>query len=279
MPAPPLLAFVHIEKAAGTSLIHILRRNYFPWYVDVRPLRPESSGEFRPQDLLTYKKLNPWLRCIGGHSVKPGTGLEEVEPGIKYITVLRDPVKRYMSQYIYWRDRMGKSISFEDYLELPKPRNFQVKKIAGVEDAGRAVEILRERFLLVGLVEQFQEFLQLLAYKLAPMTFDCDYKEQNVAKSSSESVSLLQKYNADIEANNAIDMELYESVKRELVPEYLSEFSSEFKGVITNCLDKSVEHRSAAVLGYADYVLRKLYLEVLTGGIRRIRGMPASGSY
>ena len=54
-----MLAFTHIEKAAGTSLIHLLRVNYFMKYCDVMPLSIKSSGILRADDLRKIMIINP----------------------------------------------------------------------------------------------------------------------------------------------------------------------------------------------------------------------------
>jgi len=66
-----MLAFVHIEKSAGTSLTNILRRNYFLECCDIRPLSVNSNGVFKFIDFREFKKYNQRLKCIAGHAVKP----------------------------------------------------------------------------------------------------------------------------------------------------------------------------------------------------------------
>ncbi len=112
-----LLAFVHMEKSAGTSFIHILRRNFLFRYLDVRPFWPESDGVFTARDLRASKRLLPDLRCIAGHAVKPYADLSSAHECVLYVTVLRNPVRRYISQYQHWRERMRRKVEFKEFLE------------------------------------------------------------------------------------------------------------------------------------------------------------------
>ncbi|HMU91316.1 MAG TPA: hypothetical protein PKC33_11515, partial [Pseudomonadales bacterium] len=73
--ADDLLAFVHIEKAAGTTFIHILRRNFFLRYLDVRPYGIESGGLFLSGDLRISTRILPGLKCFSGHAVTPYSDL------------------------------------------------------------------------------------------------------------------------------------------------------------------------------------------------------------
>jgi hypothetical protein len=59
------VVFVHIEKAAGTTFIHTLRRNYFLRYLDVRPFSPASNSIFTARDLELSLRVNPWLMAFG----------------------------------------------------------------------------------------------------------------------------------------------------------------------------------------------------------------------
>ncbi len=110
-----IVAFVHIEKAAGASLVGILRRKFIFRLCEVRPLEQASGKEFTAEDMRKTLAVNPFAVAITGHAVKPFTDLQDYYKGIEYITLLRDPVKRYVSHYQYWIEKMGKSLHFEEF--------------------------------------------------------------------------------------------------------------------------------------------------------------------
>ncbi|MHA1381409.1 MAG: hypothetical protein ACTSRG_23830 [Candidatus Helarchaeota archaeon] len=82
-----LLAFAHIEHTAGLTLRHILRRNFFMSCFDARPFSKDSQGIFSDYDFKKALNLNPFIRCICGHSVKVHSDLSINFPGIKFMAL------------------------------------------------------------------------------------------------------------------------------------------------------------------------------------------------
>ena len=274
-----LLAFVHIEKAAGTTLIHILRHNFFLQYLDVRPYSKESHGIFTASDLNIARKMVPRLRCISGHAVKPFSDLESCGIDIKYITLMRKPVDRYISQFKYWTDKLGKKLTFEQFLAHEKSWNFQTKKISGSEDVELAKSILAERFLLVGTVERFEEFLFLLRKRLEPTPFDARHRRKNLSRRNAQSGEFYQKYAVEIEARNTLDQALYDFAEATLFPRYVAEYGNNFQRDFDQ-FESSLELSDEPMLRRRiDYIFRKLYVEPVGGVVRIIHGLPAVGSY
>lgn len=263
-----LVAFVHIEKTAGTSMIHILRHNFFPGYVDVRPL---SHGDqiFRESDLRKYLRINPFLKVIGGHSVVPSSGLERCAQMI-YITLLRDPVKRYISQIRYWQSHLGKSLSIEDFLNREHSKNLQTKKIAGCADIDRAIEIIDRENFYVGIVERFDEFLLELQSAFRRDGFRAIKIERNINRTHSTAPQdIIDRYHDGIIDNNRLDISLYNHVKARIEVQYTGH---KHDGI------KIPSHQYTPKL-LADYLVRKSYLEPVSNWIRTHNGLEAKGSY
>jgi hypothetical protein len=243
-------------------------------------MRVDSEKLFTQRDMQITRRINPFVACIGGHSVKPYIDFGGAELDVAYITLLRDPVQRYLSQYNYWVKKLGKEISFSEYLELPWPQNFQTKKIAGKEDVDLAKEYLADRFFLVGLVERFDEFLLALQRKLRPHAFDPRYETKNVLSSSTRPPVVLDDRVRDaVVARNRLDIELYDFAKNELVPKYAHEaagydHADSESPPLTDGLPAK-----AKMYSYLDAGFRKIYLEPVTGLIRRYNGKPMKGSY
>jgi len=272
---PSLVAFVHIEKAAGTTLIHILRHVFCGAYIDARPLRRESCGVFTSSDLRAVRKILPALRCIAGHSVVPHSDLLCVN----YITLLRDPVKRYLSHYQHWVERKGRQMPFEAFLELDEMRNFQTKKIAGSDDVDKAKAILRDRFSLVGFVETFDSFLVLLAALTDLPSHLFQYVEENRALNTIVRKPDYDCYMPAILQNNAHDLDLYSYVKEVLFPSYIVRHGRGFQSELESFVSGNISRGGKSQRHLLDYILRKLYLEPITGGLRAVRGLPYRGSY
>jgi len=276
-----LFAFVHIEKAAGTTFIHILRRHFFCRYVDVRPLTSKGPDDvFSYEDLVTYRRINPWISCIAGHAVRPFSDLGQQIPRIRYVTLLREPSERYISQFIYWNDRLGRRVSFEQFLALVAEQNFQTKKICGQPDWRKAVNLLSTRFFCVGIMEKFDLFLVTLARKLGVSKSRLNYEKQNIGvQGRSRATSLLDEYREQIRSVNEHDYELYRFVKSEILPDQAREYGETLEEDVADFVEHLGLSHSARAKARLDWISRKYYVEPITNQIRRNRGLPAKGSY
>ena len=263
-----LLAFVHIEKSAGTSIIHLLRHNYFPRYLDVRPLG-HNERVFKGEDFLRYTNIAPWVKVIGGHSVVPWSDLESVA-NVRYITLLRNPVNRYVSQYRYWSSQLGKAISIDEYLSRKEVCNIQLKKIAGEENVDKAIDIISEKFLCIGVVELFDWFLVELQASKASQGFRGLHIEQNINKKHPIPADhLIEKYADDMIENNRLDIELYNYVLKSIEGR-ISRYSED---------EQNIPKMKWSLQLFADYLYRKTYIEPVTGRIRAKNGLGKEGSY
>ena len=272
-----LFAFVHIEKAAGMTLIHILRRNFLFRYIDVRPLNKSSNGTFSYSDLKKYQLINPFLNCIGGHSVLPFSDLEKNVDNLMYFTCLRDPFKRYISQfrYLHYINRIPNN--FELFLNNQEYSNIQTKKLSKNCSIEEAKYRLNNMFQ-VGAVEEFNFFLMRLKKSLYPyVDFKPQYKIQNVTPKNISSDTLYNKYKDIIFQNNNKDIELYDYLWNELIPYRNSEYGSKLTDDV-NKFEKENLH-STNFKTYIDYSLRKLYYAPVSGLIRKFAGLNARGSY
>ena len=213
------LIFLHIPKTAGTTLNRIIEWQYSPFEIfTMDPLRIRATPE-RLERLPEERRRR--LRVVRGHVFY---GIHECLPqGATYITMLREPVARVLSAYyfilrrplnpLHWkvkRERLG----VEDCLRLfPQRHNLQCRLIAGVQDAAigdeRLLDIAKENltksFSVVGISEQFEESLMLMA-----KTFDWEipmYKNCKVSKTRPQidpgTVEMIREY-------NWLDVELYE---------------------------------------------------------------------
>lgn len=267
-----IIAFVHIEKAAGTTLIHLLRNNFVLRYCDVKPLSKASNRLFMAQDMKTVLKFNPFVKCIGGHGVKPFSDLENHFPRIRYITLLRSPIERYLSHFQYWREQLGYQLSFQDFLTETRLHNFQTKKIAGDDDLCRAKQMVGENFFLVGLVEAFDEFILLFKKKLLPFIFIPDYERKNVAYRHSPLRKTLDNefhiFRSEIIKNNQNDIALYEYVKSTLMPKEKEIYGPIFQKDLEK-LKNPVSRKLRRHRAYIDYIVRKLYYEPIFNTIRK----------
>jgi hypothetical protein len=171
------IIFVHLPKCGGTTLNRLIE-----WEYPLTRVFSIDPSFFR----WSYRRLLRWspsrlsrMRVFQGHMP---FGLHRLLPQkATYITVLRDPVDRGISDYYYAlsrvvhpQHRIMKRLTLEQYIQMTPYANVQTKLLAG-QDPGYdflggdctddtfklAKENLAARFGLVGLTERFDETLAL----------------------------------------------------------------------------------------------------------------------
>ncbi len=221
-----MIAFVHIPKAAGSTIKFVLRNSFCLRHCDVRSSYPD--GIFRADELALARRVYPGLRSISGHALVAPT--EHLPDDVRCFTFLREPLRRTVSDYQHHlrggrRARHGRpTLSLEAYFDTWSNgplRNRQVFHLAGAEDLDKAKAAL-ERYMFVGLVERFDESLDAFA-RLCPYPVDVRYVVKNRAPPGAGKRGLLDDpaARAQIEAANALDLELYAYARDVLYPAQL----------------------------------------------------------
>jgi hypothetical protein len=217
------LVFVHVPKAAGSTFTAILRHHYpgaafdgginvFQRFEQAIP-RLEEAG------------ANPDLRAI---SAEVTYGLaERYLPDARYVTILREPVERTLSQFWFFKAGRGAGLVRP---ELPSPGpnltlagafearhlldNLQTRMLCGLispfdplppNALDQAKRMLAERFLAVGTTERFDELLALLNLELGWPTLP--YRRVQVNRNAREAPSPDQV--RLLEEANLLDLELF----------------------------------------------------------------------
>jgi len=163
------VVFVHIPKAAGSTITKVISRQYSPENIykdystpgdssdEVEPALASGEGEFERfnetalrharEKYAAFRQLSESaranIRIFQGHD---GYGVHEMLPRpCVYFTLLRDPVDRILSHYYYVKRNSGhylydevtsKNMSLEDYVSsglTPELDNSQTKYLAGLE--------------------------------------------------------------------------------------------------------------------------------------------------
>lgn len=226
--------FLHLPKTGGMTMRRVLDREYrharrYEIGVDIN----DDIRRFRAQRWTNNNVPN----LVQGHM---SFGLHELVPGPStYITVLRDPVRRALSDYHYVTSTPDhpiyehvKKLSLREYFDsgitgqlsngmvrllsgdhLPDDPGVPGHGRMGQKDLGRARENLKNHFAVAGLQERFDETLLLFRRRLGwgwPF-----YSRQNV---TTRGYSLSDIDPADLEhirELNSLDIELYESVRED----------------------------------------------------------------
>lgn len=233
---PPALIFMHIPKCGGTTLTSILTEavpedRRFP--VDGRDvagsrhaLAALADAERRRVDLLFGHLSYGWHELLAPRQAR-------------YFTIVREPVSRVVSHYNYVRAHekhylhspvMEGKMSVADYVEsgvTTEVNDGQVRQISGVEDivqaaygrSGvgygsdhasllyRALGNVKSHFLLVGLLERFDESMRLLQ-RLTGLRIG-SYRPKNATRSPTAVTALSAAEVEIVRRFNREDCELY----------------------------------------------------------------------
>ncbi len=195
------LIFFHIGKTGGSTLDMLMKRNFSQDSIIHANIgkNPQFLDEFK----CLPKKRRAEIKYIGGHIP---LGLHEYLPQpSSYITLLRDPVDRVISEYYYVLRRpdhpfyskvTSRKMSLKDYVRCevsPGVVSGQTRAISGVQGVDSmtgsgpisrdildiAKKNLIEYFMLVGLTERFDESLILLKRALGWRMYDIFYTKKN----------------------------------------------------------------------------------------------------
>ena len=215
-----MTTFIHIPKNAGTTINWMLRNTYGVTHCDAEPIQKK----FTVSDLRLTKRLYPNLQSIGGHNIYPYTDFTSSEENFRYFTMLREPVSRIISFYIF-KKRTGDAIKLEN---IVKWSNQMTRHLAGVADFSLAKDIIEKKNIFCGTVENFNESIFLLKTLRIPELNISFPKKQNVSPRSLEYTDLLNDINLKekILENNVEDVKLYRYVSEELLATYRSMYGA-----------------------------------------------------
>ena len=96
-----ILVFSHIPKNAGTSVIKLLRSRFGVSHIDAIERHRQGVKQYGYEELKSDLRLMPWARSIAGHRILPWRNYREFDARLFWIVILRDPIKRLVSQYAY----------------------------------------------------------------------------------------------------------------------------------------------------------------------------------
>jgi hypothetical protein len=268
----PLICFAHIERAGGTTLHAILRKNY-PSFLTLTAPKWASDGStvFTSAQLRVLLRVLPFTAGVGGHHVRTNLGYERVtERPIQYLTFLREPVARYLSHLRYQLERFPERWDLGRLLDEESFWDFMTWRVAGSSDLELAKHRLADDYTFVGLQERFAESLVLLRRMLAPSReLDVRYEHLNVAASQARWMRD-PGVQRQAEERNAVDLELYAFAESAIYPTWAEAFGPSLRKEAEKLRSRSVGYRVPAARRSA-WRAYKLFVQIpLEAGLRRI---------
>ena len=226
---PKMVVYInlHIPKNAGQTFSQILERLFGEQFVHVAEAWP---GYILPVDeKAQIFQEHPEARCISGHAFRyPAPDRPGVE--FRYLTFFRHPVERLISLYAYEQQVTASDPShsshgpIEEWIEARLAEdnaltNFQTFHPLGVRspaelDFERACQMVDELFF-VGIVERFDQALNVLARRMRRPIYDFSYRTANVTRSR-ERFPISVRVRQRLLELNQLDLQLYDYARQRL---------------------------------------------------------------
>ena len=197
--SPEKIFYLHIPKCGGTSITNAIQACYYKWSLSdtLNFFSLNASASWKTaeiftdmelssdivndkavmnlrEELLIYYMSQRHIEYIGGHFGFSLKAYQQFHHEYAFITILRNPVKRWISSYLYNRYRQPQkyrriNMNFQDYLEsdFGKSQGYEYAKFLGGADASvnflnqEAIDRAKEnlnKFRLIGFLEDIDSF-------------------------------------------------------------------------------------------------------------------------
>ena len=212
------ILFVHVPKCGGTSLDALIKKQF-----RFNRFRVDASASFKTAErinekvedvrnvLLNYAAFNGY-KYITGHCYmhKP-----EHFDEFKIITVLRDPVMRFVSHYLYNRYKTHSAhdtinLDFEDFLNSDVAINYgnlYCRYFSANQTVVDSISTLN-KFSYVGILENLTPITSYISEELN-VNGKIEKQNKNPTKSDKKSQEILLKYKDEILKLCCDDIEIY----------------------------------------------------------------------
>ena len=238
-------------KTAGSSLIKSLIQHYGTKVLNVSYRVRLNMDVYENEHLLRdLKKNNNKVSAIVGHSMRPFIDYDVPKHNLRWMTFLRNPFERYVSNYFYMYklknvflekhyDTM-KAVNIVEWEKVEQLSNYQCKFISGEANAQKAIDVLENKFDWVGITEEFEIGIDSFKTHFGLENLYFDYKITNSSTAELENKKRTKiKYEGFIKEMNQEDQILYDYVKKEMWPRFNNQNLSKSVKFKTNTLQRN----------------------------------------
>lgn len=206
--------YIHIPKTAGTSILELFHRHYSPDGVVSIKRKVFTDRPNEPACHVLKQEISDRTRVLHGHftyrEVKP---LSDRQNDVKLITFVRHPVRRVVSNYFFFKQRIARGKVDEsdlartnetllEYAQLEASRNRMTKFLDGLDI---------DDLFFIGQVETFEADIKKLCELLKIKSEELPMANKNKLFADSEMVVNDHEF-SEIANLNAEDMALYNSI-------------------------------------------------------------------
>lgn len=224
-----IIILSHIAKTAGTSLNYIFRRHFGArlmacLFREGAPQQSYSKQNFE-KDLAVFGRC----LCISGHCLRPWVDFSEYEERFQRILFVRQADKRFLSLYAHEQSYNNNEYHMDllDWAAKFNRSDGMVQYIAGEKNLQKAIDIIEEKNIYVGMQDQYSESLQQIKKIIGLAHFNT---ETNMRRMESKNDAITDniknhysKYKDCILENNTLDCQLYQYAKTQIWPRQVSE--------------------------------------------------------
>lgn len=235
MNPPPIHAFIHVPKTAGSTVRAVLRREFGTRHCDVKVPRHLRHGHrwVDAEILRRARRVYPRLESVCGHRVTAFNGLQNAMPMLRFYTFVRHPVDRCISHF-YHACRADPSQATTARLEAfcrdPWQRNVQTRWLGGSPDPQQAIRMLETQIGFVGLTETFEASMLMLARWLGRPAFNPAHRRVN-ARSGPVPLPVhdVRRLRAMVEEANHADLAVYSYARDVVFPRQLAAYAGDLE--------------------------------------------------
>lgn len=226
-----LCVFVHIPKTAGSSFSTELEK--------LRPPYTNIHRQYHGVDVVTFSRIEDELdrvtgqdsfaagnSCSGHFSWTQAEPIRTARPDARFVTFLRDPIKRVISDYRYartpthptYKQFIARYPDIESYVESPESQDKMARFLLPAKERARAEieQFLNREYAFIGLLEMYPMSFNILSRLLGKDQMPVEHKRKTV-QTADNAVNENDSLHEMIAEYNPRDKMLYDIVRRKLV--------------------------------------------------------------